>query len=560
MSDPIPHRPSMTSSSSDEPLIIDPPAHLSTPNNKAKRNARAGPSSTSKSRSVPRASGPRSSIGKGKVLVEINSDTDDDEKEARRNGKVDVNTVDQEGDEDDDDPVFVGSNGRLSEIAERYKFRPTFNKSLSSTSTSASTARLQARANGNGSESGSGSGAIPRSKSKSGTVSRSPSIGVASSSLLPTTTPKQRTKAPTTATKKSRLKSIAITSQKQEDTSQPQSQPPPLPLLPDLALEPLPVPNWLGKTAVLLQLPGCAVCKVRFKKSDSGAARWRHMSACRPPLYRPPNPPPNLQLLIHQALHDLAKPAHPTSLLDLHVRSASKDKDSPVKGSGAPSGSRKGLVGLASVTLVKPTDERGEGWGEEVRERIREWIGPSSPVCEDQDETPFHFVPVEAEDTEQEEKGVDLPGTQPLGESSLAQIYGKSSRGNSHSPSPTPSGSTHLSLTTEDEDDEDEVDQETPEDQLPESPPRIEEEELHIPPPSSQKRSRSTSMRNSYSDDESDSEGEPEPFRKWGDLRVDGNLSGRNGSTAAGLAAARGWGAGRGSEEGIFVAWGGGGR
>ncbi len=38
--------------------------------------------------------------------------------------------------------------------------------------------------------------------------------------------------------------------------------------------QPVPIPSWLGRTAVLLQLPDCVVCRKRWKKSDSGAARW----------------------------------------------------------------------------------------------------------------------------------------------------------------------------------------------------------------------------------------------------------------------------------------------
>lgn len=51
-------------------------------------------------------------------------------------------------------------------------------------------------------------------------------------------------------------------------------QPPPLPLLPPLdPIKAPPVPAWLGRTAVLLQIPYCVVCRVRWKK-ENGAARW----------------------------------------------------------------------------------------------------------------------------------------------------------------------------------------------------------------------------------------------------------------------------------------------
>jgi hypothetical protein len=39
------------------------------------------------------------------------------------------------------------------------------------------------------------------------------------------------------------------------------------------------VPDWLGKTAVLLQLKCCVVCKRQWKKSESGAARWVGLSS-----------------------------------------------------------------------------------------------------------------------------------------------------------------------------------------------------------------------------------------------------------------------------------------
>lgn len=38
--------------------------------------------------------------------------------------------------------------------------------------------------------------------------------------------------------------------------------------------EPDPVPLWLGKTAILLQLPDCPLCARRWKKNDNGAQRW----------------------------------------------------------------------------------------------------------------------------------------------------------------------------------------------------------------------------------------------------------------------------------------------
>ncbi|KAK8846749.1 hypothetical protein IAR55_005836 [Kwoniella newhampshirensis] len=499
-------RPSITSSSSDEPLIID---HLSTPNAIAGQSStRQGTAPSSRSgitshraRPILRRGGGGKGKGNGKVLAEM-----DDE------------------DDDEDLPIFVGSNGSLNDIVERYKFRPTFTKSRSTINSVINPSRSSRSPS-----SLEPSGPNPSSTHRKKVATTSP-IGGREQTVKPKySRDRSKSTAPSSST------TTAITTI------------PPLPLLPDLALGPLPVPRWLGKTAVLLQLPCCAVCKVRFKKSDSGAARWRHMSICRPPLYRPPNPAPDLQLLIHKALHDLSTHKEPTSLLDLHVRSASAsaDYESPIQGSASTTKKKKNGAGagLASVTLVKPTDERGEGWGEEVRERIRDWIGPSSPPRE---ESPQQEE--EKEDVEEHDDQVVLPSTQPLGESSLAQIYGKSPQSKPGlSPSLSPSSSL-LSLTDEDDDEDEEEDRRTPEDQM-----SHDEEERHIPPPSSQK--RSISMRNSSDDDGSgsgsdyQSDGQEQgPFRKWGDSRVDGDLSGKKSSTVSG---ARGWGEG----EGFTIGW-----
>lgn len=61
---------------------------------------------------------------------------------------------------------------------------------------------------------------------------------------------------------------------KLEDQKDPKPQPPPLPLVtPVENVRAPPVPAWLGKTSILLQIPYCVVCKVRWKK-ENGAARW----------------------------------------------------------------------------------------------------------------------------------------------------------------------------------------------------------------------------------------------------------------------------------------------
>ncbi|KAL7424443.1 hypothetical protein Q5752_000126 [Cryptotrichosporon argae] len=122
----------------------------------------------------------------------------------------------------------------------------------------------------------------------------------------------------------------------------------PLPLVAPLDAKPAPVPSWLGKTAVLKPLKRCVVCSFEWKKAESGAAKWRHMSTCRPPLYRPPNPAPDLELLLSAALD----PARPTpSLLEHHVET---DRPPAV---------------LKRSTTVKRTDER-DNWGAEIDERV----------------------------------------------------------------------------------------------------------------------------------------------------------------------------------------------
>lgn len=45
-------------------------------------------------------------------------------------------------------------------------------------------------------------------------------------------------------------------------------------LLPQLDVEPAPVPPWLGHTKILLQTKSCPVCKREWKRSESGAVRW----------------------------------------------------------------------------------------------------------------------------------------------------------------------------------------------------------------------------------------------------------------------------------------------
>ncbi|WVO17980.1 hypothetical protein L204_105678 [Cryptococcus depauperatus] len=211
------------------------------------------------------------------------------------------------------------------------------------------------------------------------------------------------------------------------------------PLAPDLGLEPTPVPGWLGSATVLIQLELCPVCKVRWKGKESGATRWKHISICRPPLYRPPNSPPDLQQLIHVALS--AKKGD-TSLFALHIRSVSLEhgvvdglydgKDPSTKqkfGSKKKKNIPMSLSGLVSVTDVKPSGERGDSWHEEVRARVSEWIGPpSSPIISasiQKTASPACSLVASNElRLSDAEEGV-FPLTQPLTESTLAREYSK---------------------------------------------------------------------------------------------------------------------------------------
>ncbi|WWD07928.1 hypothetical protein V865_006036 [Kwoniella europaea PYCC6329] len=473
---PLSHHPSTSSTSSDEPIYISPPA------------SKAGPG-PSTHRYIPKRS-----TAEPKSLVTLDDDA-----------------------EDEDEPVFVGT--KISNLVQKYKLNHDV-----------------------------------RVRSSNSSTSRSPSVGP--STVIPQVkSSKKETKvnsSSNTSSGKGKSKGTSKTNQaisilddddeeqKNPDRDETQRQPS-LPLLPDLALVPLPVPDWLGRTAILLPLDNCVVCKIRFKKTDSGAAKWRHISTCRPPLYRPPNPPPDLKHLINEGLlQGKSKSTEPTSLLDLHVRRSDSLED---VSSTSNKGKKKSTLGLKSFTSVKATHERLEDdWEKQVRSRLKEFIGDSSPPPEHQVElgskTPSPNTSPSKRKLNATEPGSDtedemdlyLPSTQSLGESSLAQIYAK------QSPSGSPSGSPSKSPITP-------VD----------SPNRQSEDEdadFDIPlPPSSQKRQYSQREGLDFHEDgndlscmdenpeeqgEGEGEGEGEggvrvrtkkPFRGWGDPRVDGDLS-----------------------------------
>lgn len=164
------------------------------------------------------------------------------------------------------------------------------------------------------------------------------------------------------------------------------------------------------------------------------------MTICRPPFYRPPNTPPNLQQLIHNAL---SRRTEPSSLLEWHTRSLTNDVDCfPTEKS--PSASKKPntrnaskgrrprnvatITGLTSVTNVHPSDDRGEGWEEEVSSRIRDWIGPSSPSTLSENENAFIQLSPSNESiwSASQIRAQDddyFPPTQPFDASSLAKAY-----------------------------------------------------------------------------------------------------------------------------------------
>lgn len=67
----------------------------------------------------------------------------------------------------------------------------------------------------------------------------------------------------------------------------PPPAPPPLQLMP--FREPLPVPAWLGKPAVLLPLKTCPICMKKWAKSDAGVKRWVSRISMIPVALDPPS-------------------------------------------------------------------------------------------------------------------------------------------------------------------------------------------------------------------------------------------------------------------------------
>ncbi|KAL1409746.1 hypothetical protein Q8F55_003743 [Vanrija albida] len=176
-------------------------------------------------------------------------------------------------------------------------------------------------------------------------------------------------------------------------------------LAPPPSEKPVPVPEWIGRVAVLKQLARCVVCRLEFKKQDSGPTRWRHISTCLPPVYRPPNPPPDLKELLLDALESsqdltlLGHRAHSAAAADL------------LHAPGVDLGKQK-RTGL-NLTTVTAVHSRGEFWDHEVDTRARAVVGASSPL-------PSRTPSMSPE--------YELPPTQPLGESDLAGEFTRPAR------------------------------------------------------------------------------------------------------------------------------------
>jgi hypothetical protein len=378
---------------------------------------------------IPRKAATRStSITKPKTTKKAAGSEKEKEKgKGKTKGKgKEIETILVEDSTDEDEPIFVGV---ASKLAEKYTF-----KSISSASTTSST------------------GIIPISHPDTGQVIEKP-------------------------------------------------KPPPLILHPPLSPpgKPPSIPAWLGKSSILLQIPNCVVCKIRWQKKENGAARWvsfrfrgsgsvscspgreanafqRHISTCLPPLHRPPNPPPDLPRLIHEALLETSGHSTP-SLLELHLSTIADPVDNredlkPDKKKGPQK-----IKGLARMVNVMAADERGDQWEGQVDEKVASVLGSSrlrTPSPSAQSVRSPMSSPYTA-----------FPSTQPLGPSDLAGDYVREDSSASHERPLTP-----------------EMD-----------------DTVEIPmPPSSQKR------RPDHDDIDEEEEVE-RPFRYGGGSRVEGDLS-----------------------------------
>lgn len=288
-------------------------------------------------------------------------------------------------DNDDDEPEFIGPV--LGGLAEKYRF-----KEVSSSTAAGKLSRPTKE--------------MSRPSSKSNAKRKSDAVS-----------------APTV---KTRGKSDSLSKQPGSHT-----------LLPDIGLEPDSVPKWLGRTSVLLQLQACPICKVRWKGKESGIARAVR-DICQSV---------DLLFIDRQTLHlicnsnDVGFFTRGKNLLDNRKFNTRNDSK------GRKPGNVATVTGLTSVTNVHPSDNRGKDWEEEVRSRVRDWIGPSSPSALSDNENALIQLSPSSENIRSASpiriRDDDyFPPTQPFGASSLAQAYPKS--GSSIS-SPTSSNSLRLS-------------------------------------------------------------------------------------------------------------------
>ncbi|ODO03116.1 hypothetical protein I350_05961 [Cryptococcus amylolentus CBS 6273] len=158
---------------------------------------------------------------------------------------------------------------------------------------------------------------------------------------------------------------------------------------------------------------------------------WKHRDLKKQPDYTRDRKGRRLKGMIHNAL---SVRSAPNTLLELHAGSVAQ-----AEGALAAQGSSNGL---ASVTSVKRSDLRGEAWDDEVIERIRSWIGHSSPpTLFDRATSAYNIDPPSPSNSHRRTSQSDADrvpylATQPMGRSDLAQDYLK------QKPSPPVTGST----------------------------------------------------------------------------------------------------------------------
>ena len=196
----------------------------------------------------------------------------------------------------------------------------------------------------------------------------------------------------------------------------------------------------------------------------------RHISTCLPPLFRPPNPPPDLPRLVHEALLETSGHSTP-SLLELHLATVGDPVDNreDIKPDGGKKASK--LKGLSRMVTVRAADERGDKWEGQVDEAVATVLGSSRL------RTPSPSQSAATARSPFSSPQTTFPSTQPLGQSDLANDY---------------------------------VRQTTPVEDRPQTPEKDEEMETPMPP-SSQKRTIA----------EREAE---KPFRQWGGSRAEGDL------------------------------------